>query len=147
MFNLRLCNAATIRHSILNVGHMHLCGKDYKYFHHTVVSVTVLAVLPQFGQFLGQKDRLHAENGGLRNGRQGQIWGGGGGGGGAKRSSRCRKCEAKPRRIPTDSQRGSASPGVMHATGPIAIASIQGFPNPRRALIGSNQLWRDNDSP
>ena len=50
----------------------------------------------------------------------------------------------------------------MHATGPIAIASIQvasaassprlvkreaGFPNPRRALIGSNQLWRVNDSP
>ena len=48
----------------------------------------------------------------------------------------------------------------MYATGPIAIASIQaastliqfteasqaGFPNPQRALIGSNQLWRVNDS-
>ena len=32
MFNLRLCNAATIRCSILNCGHMHLCGKGYKYF-------------------------------------------------------------------------------------------------------------------
>ena len=27
---------------------MHLCGKDNKYFHHTVVSVTVLAVLSQY---------------------------------------------------------------------------------------------------
>ena len=32
MFNLRLCNAATIRYSLLKFGHMHLCGKDYKYF-------------------------------------------------------------------------------------------------------------------
>ena len=31
---------------------------------------------------------------------------------GAKRSSRCRKWGAKPRRIPTDSQRGSAPPGM-----------------------------------
>ena len=32
MFNLRLCNAATIRYSILKCGHMRLCGKGYKYF-------------------------------------------------------------------------------------------------------------------
>ena len=32
MFNLRLCNAATIWHSVLKFGHMHLCGKSYKYF-------------------------------------------------------------------------------------------------------------------
>ena len=32
MFNLRLCNAATIRYSLLKFGHMHLCGIDYKYF-------------------------------------------------------------------------------------------------------------------
>ena len=32
MFNLRLCNAATIRYSQLKFGHMHLCGMDYKYF-------------------------------------------------------------------------------------------------------------------
>ena len=66
---------------------------------------------------LGKKDRLHAENGGLRNGNQKdlnkmvdkvKIWG-------AKRSSRCRKWGAKPQRIPTDSQRGSAPPppGVL----------------------------------
>ena len=64
----------------------------------------------RFGQFWGQKDRLHAENGGFRNGTQQDLnkmvdmvkfWG-------AKRSSRCRKWGAKPRPIPTDSQRGSA---------------------------------------
>ena len=32
MFNLRLCNAVIIRYSLLKFGHMHLCGKDYKYF-------------------------------------------------------------------------------------------------------------------
>ena len=32
MFNLRLCNAAIIRYSLLKFGRMHLCGKDYKYF-------------------------------------------------------------------------------------------------------------------
>ena len=32
MFNLRLCNAATIRYSLLKFGHMHLCGKGYKHF-------------------------------------------------------------------------------------------------------------------
>ena len=30
MFNLRLCNVATIRYSLLKFGHMHLCGKDYR---------------------------------------------------------------------------------------------------------------------
>ena len=32
VFNLCLCNAATIRYSLLKLGHMHLCGIDYKYF-------------------------------------------------------------------------------------------------------------------
>ena len=32
MFNLRLCNAATIQYSQLKFGHMHLCGMDFKYF-------------------------------------------------------------------------------------------------------------------
>ena len=32
MFNLRLCNAATIRYSLLKFWCMHLCGKGYKYF-------------------------------------------------------------------------------------------------------------------
>ena len=36
---------------------------------------------------------------------------------GAKRSSRCRKWGAKPRRIPTDSQRGSAPPSRLQPQG------------------------------
>ena len=32
MFNLRLCNAATILYSQLKFGQMHLCNKAYKYF-------------------------------------------------------------------------------------------------------------------
>ena len=32
MINLRLCNAATIRYSLLKFPHMYLCGKGYKYF-------------------------------------------------------------------------------------------------------------------
>ena len=64
------------------------------------------------GRFGGQKDCLHAENVGLRNGTQQDLnkivdmvkfWG-------AKISSRCRKWGAKPRHMPTDSQRGSAPP-------------------------------------
>ena len=31
MFNLHLCNAATIRYSRSKFGHMHLCGMDYTY--------------------------------------------------------------------------------------------------------------------
>ena len=31
----------------LKFGHVHFYGKDYKNFNHTVVSVTVFAVLPQ----------------------------------------------------------------------------------------------------
>ena len=30
---------------------------------------------------------------------------------------------------------------------PMLVKREAGFPNPRRALIGSNQLWRVNDSP
>ena len=30
---------------------------------------------------------------------------------------------------------------------PRLVKREAGFPNPRRALIGSNQLWRVNDSP
>ena len=58
----------------------------------------------RFAQFGGQKDRLHTENGGQDLNKMVDMvkfWG-------AKRSSRCRG--AKPRRIPTDSQRGSPPP-------------------------------------
>ena len=47
MFNLRLCNAAIIRYSQLKFGHMHLVAWTISIFHHTVVSVIVLVVLPQ----------------------------------------------------------------------------------------------------
>ena len=72
----------------------------------------------RFRQFRGQKDRLHAENVGFRNGTQQDLnkmvdmvkfWG-------VKRSSRCRKWGAKPRRIPTDSQRVSTRQQAIHGT-------------------------------
>ena len=62
--------------------------------------------------FGGKKIVYMLKIGGFRNGTQQDLnkmvdmvkfWG-------AKRSSRCRKWGAKPRRIPTDSQRGSAPP-------------------------------------
>ena len=34
-----------------------------------------------------------------------------------------------------------------HFNSPRLVKREAGFPNPRRALIGSNQLWRVNDSP
>ena len=33
------------------------------------------------------------------------------------------------------------------ANSPKQVKREAGFPNPRRALIGSNQIWRINDSP
>ena len=103
MFNLRLCNAATIRYSLLKFGHMHLCGKDYKYF-----------------------------------------------------SPHCRKCNsfgciAAIRCV--NACHGPHSDSVYSGSehrqfnSPRLVKREAGFPNPRRALIGSNQLWRVNDSP
>ena len=103
MFNLRLCNAATIRHSLLKFGHMHLCGKDYKYF-----------------------------------------------------SPHCCKCNsfgciAAIRCV--NACHGPHSDSVYSGSehrqfnSPRLVKREAGFPNPRRALIGSNQLWHVNDSP
>ena len=103
MFNLRLCNAATIRYSLLKFGHMHLCGKDYKYF-----------------------------------------------------SPHCCKCNsygciAAIRCV--NACHGPHSDSVYSGSehrqfnSPRLVKREAGFPNPRRALIGSNQLWRVNDSP
>ena len=103
MFNLRLCNAATIRYSLLKFGHKHLCGKDYKYF-----------------------------------------------------SPRCCKCNsfgciAAIRCV--NACHGPHSDSVYSGSehrqfnSPRLVKREAGFPNPRRALIGSNQLWRVNDSP
>ena len=103
MFNLRLCNAATIRYSLLKFGHMHLCGKDYKCF-----------------------------------------------------SPHCCKCNsfgciAAIRCV--NACHGPHSDSVYSGSehrqfnSPRLVKREAGFPNPRRALIGSNQLWRVNDSP
>ena len=103
MFNLRLCNAATIRYSLFKFGHMHLCGKDYKYF-----------------------------------------------------SPHCCKCNsfgciATIRCV--NACHGPHSDSVYSGSehrqfnSPRLVKREAGFPNPRRALIGSNQLWRVNDSP
>ena len=103
MCNLRLCNAATIRYSLLKFGHMHLCGKDYKYF-----------------------------------------------------SPHCCKCNsfgciAAIRCV--NACHGPHSDSVYSGSehrqfnSPRLVKREAGFPNPRRALIGSNQLWRVNDSP
>ena len=103
MFNLRLCNAATIRYSLLKFGYMHLCGKDYKCF-----------------------------------------------------SPHCCKCNsfgciAAIRCV--NACHGPHSDSVYSGSehrqfnSPRLVKRGVGFPNPRRALIGSNQLWRVNDSP
>ena len=103
MFNLRLCNAATIRYSLLKFGHMHLCGEDYKHF-----------------------------------------------------SPHCCKCNsfgciAAIRCV--NACHGPHSDSVYSGSehrqfnSPRLVKREAGFPNRRRALIGSNQLWRVNDSP
>ena len=103
MFNLRLCNAATIRYFLLKFGHMHLCGKDYKY------------VSPN----------------GFRCNSFGCI-----------AAISCGNACHGP-------QSDSVYSGSEHRqfNSPRLVKREAGFPNPRRALIGSIQLWRVNDSP
>ena len=102
MFNLCLCNAATIRYSQLKFGHMHLCGMDYKYY-----------------------------------------------------SPHCRKCNSfgctaaiRCGNACRGHHSDSLYSGSEHSqfNSPRLVKREAGFPNPRRALIGSNQLWRVNDS-
>ena len=103
MFNVRLCNVATIRYFHLKFGHMHLCGMDYKYF-----------------------------------------------------SSRCCKCNSFGCTVAIRCGNACHGPhsSSLYSGGeysqfksPRLVKREVGFPNPRRALIGSNQLWRVNDSP
>ena len=103
MFNLRLCNAATIRYFHLKFGHMHLRGMDYKYF-----------------------------------------------------SSHCCKCDSFGCTVAIRCGNACHGPhsSSLYSGGeysqfnsPRLVKREAGFPNPRRALIGSNQLWRVNDSP
>ena len=48
-------------------------------------------------------------------------------------------------RAPSDSLYSGSGHGQFNS--PRLVNREAGFPNPRRALIGSNQLWRVNDSP
>ena len=103
MFNLRLCNAATIPYSLLEFGHMHLCGINYKYF--------------------------------------------------SSHSCKCNSlgCTATIRY--GSACHGPHSHGIYLGSehnqfdSPRLVKREAGFPNPWRALIVSNQLWRANDSP
>ena len=103
MFNLSLCNAATIRYSQLKFGHMHLCGMDYRYFSPHCCKCN------RFGYTAA-----------------------------IRCSNACH-----------GSHSDSLYSGSEHSqfNSPRLVNREAGFPNPRRALIGSNQLWRVNDSP
>ena len=104
MFNLRLCNAATIWHSLLKFGHMHLCDMGYnKYVSPHCCkcnSFGCIATIRCGNACHGP----HSDN--VYSGSEHRQF----------NSSRLIKREA-------------------------------GLRNPRRALIGSNQLWHANDSP
>ena len=103
MFNLRLCNAATIRYSRLKFGDMHLCGMDYNYFSPHCCKCNSF---------------------------------------GCTAAIRCGNACHGP-------HSKSLYSGSEHSqfNSPRLDKREAGFPNPRRALIGSNQLWRVNDSP
>ena len=103
MFNLRLCNAATIRYFILKFGHLHLCGKGYNYFSPHCCKCNSL--------------------GGIA-------------------AIRCGNACHGP-------HSDSVYSGSEHRqfNSPRLVKREAGFPSPRRALIGSYQLWRVNDSP
>ena len=103
MFNLHLCNAATIRYSLLQFEHMHLCGKGYEYFSPHCCRCNGFACIAAI---------------------------------------RCGNACHGP-------HSDSVYSGSEHRqfNSPRLVKREAGFPNPRRALIGSKQLWRVNDSP
>ena len=103
MFNLRLCNATTIRYSILKSGHMHFCGKGYKYLSPHCCKCN------SFGNIAA-----------IRYGNA---------------------CHGP--------HSDSVYSGSEHRqfNSPRLVKHEAGFPSPRRVFIGSNQLWRVNDSP
>ena len=103
MFNLRLCNAVAIHHSLLKFGHMHLCGKGYKYLslHYCKCNSFGCIAAIRYGNACPGPHCYSVYSG-----------------------SEHRKFNS-----------------------PRLVKREAGFPNPRRALIGSNQRWRFNDSP
>ena len=103
MFNLRLCNAATIRYSKLKFGHVFFCVMDYKYFS---------AHCCKCNSF------------------------------GCTAAIRCGNACHGPH---SDSLYSGSEHSQLNS--PRLVKREAGFPDPWRALIGSNQLWRVNDSP
>ena len=103
MFDLRLCNAATIRYSQLKFGHMHICGMDYKCFSPHCCKCNSF---------------------------------------GCTAAIRCGNACHGPHK---DSLYAGSE--HSHFNSSRLVKREAGFPNSRRALIGSNQLWRVNDSP
>ena len=103
MFNLRLCDAATIRYSQLKFGHMHLCGVDYKYFSPHCCKCNSF---------------------------------------GCTTAIRCGNACRGPH---TDSLNSGSEHSQFNS--PRLVKREADFPNRRQALIGSNQLWRVDDSP
>ena len=103
MFNLRLCNAATIRYSLLKIGHKHLCGKRDIYFSPHCCKCNSFGCIAAI---------------------------------------RCSNACHGP-------HSDSVYSGSKHRqfNSPRLVKCEVGFPNSRRALIGSNQLWRVDDSP
>ena len=103
MFDLRLCDAATILYSQLKFGHMHLCGMNYKCFSPHCCKCYSF---------------------------------------GCTAAIRCGNACHGPH---SDSLYSGSE--YIQFNSPRLVKCEVGFPNPRRALIGSNQLWRVNDSP
>ena len=103
MFNLRLCNAANVRYSQFKIGHMHLCGMDYKYFS------------PHCCEWNSFGCTAAITCGNACHGRH------------------------------SDSLYSGSEHSQFNS--PRLVKREAGFPNQRRALIGSNELWRVNDSP
>ena len=103
MFNLRLCNEATIRYSLLKFGCMHLWGKGYKYFSPHCCKCNSFGCIAAI---------------------------------------RCGNTCHGP-------HSDSVYSGSEHRqfNSPRLVKREAGFPWPRRVLIGSNQVWRVNDSP
>ena len=158
MFNLRLCNAATIRYSILKCGHMHFCGKAraISIFHHIVVSVTVLAVLqtprklrsfhrteggvwPDFVDFKHDYTQEFYRSYSVFTGK-------------CPRTDKFRgvciaaiRCGNACHGPHSDSVYSSSEHRQYNS--PRLVKRDAGFPSPRQMLIASYQLWRVNDSP
>ena len=103
MFNLRLCNAATIWYYQLKFGQMHLCGMNYKYFSPHCYKCNSF---------------------------------------GCTAAIRCGNAYRGPH---SDSLYSGSEHSQFNS--PRQVKHEAGFPNPRRAPIGSNQLWRVIDSP